>query len=95
MSAIGPGSLLLCIRGATANPAYALVEGRVYECESISPAFACSACAAEETLDLVGHVSDWAGYCACRFVPAGRKGDFETLLRKADQPAESDLEEVH
>lgn len=96
--AIGPGTLLLAITDGGqlyGCPLPDLVIGRVYECLEVDSgddtSEPCGRCGSIDVLDLceTGFDPDW-GYCPCAFVPAGRRGDFESLLRKADEPARVD-----
>lgn len=101
MSAIGPGALLLCV---DVSGAPELTAGRIYECEA-RPFWRtrpCDRCAAVEvghgvvlvecqavSPDLPAPINRY-NFCPGRFVPAGRKGDFQTLLRKANRPVKED-----
>ena len=82
--AIGPGTLLLCVRadpiddGLALNP---LDVGAIYECSSSGPSIdICPHCGTTTLVSLAGLPSTDAGYWTCQFVPAGRRGDFAANL---------------
>jgi hypothetical protein len=95
LSTIGPGSLLLCVDQTITDPLYTgptLELGRVYECLDIEPGNgeACG-CGFSDFINLVeyGDSPEW-GFCACEFVPAGKRGDFTSLLKAVKRAVKED-----
>lgn len=87
MTPIGPGTMLICIRADVIDDDVALQDlqvGRQYECSfvDVSTLDECAHRGTQTLIQLVempGHPD--VGYWACQFTPAGRKGDFEPLLK--------------
>ena len=100
MTAIGPGSMLVCITDQLER--YGVRHQHVYECASVEPTCygACPGCQNDtEGLLLVGvntpeHVLfGRMAFCPCAFVPAGRKGQFDTLLQAKDITADDSVDD--
>lgn len=90
MSVIGPGSMLLCV--TTNIERFGVNCGSTYECASVEESFGqCGACGqypgdGVEGVFLVGvprpvFGNHFATFCTCAFVPAGRQGDFDEMLK--------------
>ncbi len=78
MSAIGPGTMLCCVDDHGSD---LVTVGRTYECTVVGPG-KCTACG-EGTGVQIAEVPlpPWEGFCARQFVPAGRRGMFDHLLK--------------
>ena len=100
MSTIGPGVMLVCITDQLER--YGVRHQHVYECASVELTYygACPGCGNDtEGLLLVGVQTpvSWLfgrmAFCPCAFVPAGRKGQFDTLLQAKDITADDRVDD--